>query len=79
VKNALKFSPGSEIIIKVAFDWPAEKLIMHVVDTGKGISSQEMNILFKMFSKVARTEQVNEEGIGMGLVICKRIIENSGG
>ena len=78
-KNALKFTLRGEIKIRAAYDWCKEKLIVHVVDTGVGINNREMDKLFKMFGKVERTEGMNSEGIGMGLMICKRIIENSGG
>ena len=54
-------------------------LIVHVVDTGRGLSHPEMSQLFHMFSRAKRTEDMNTDGIGMGLIICKRIIENSGG
>ena len=79
IKNALKFTPQGQILIKVAYEWDRQQLIVHVVDTGRGLTNQEMNQLFHMFSKAKRTEDMNIDGIGMGLIICKRIIENSGG
>ena len=63
----------------VAYDSTCSKLVVHVVDTGKGINNREMSKLFKMFAKISRTQGLNTEGIGIGLMICKRIIENSGG
>ena len=78
-KNALKFTLKGDIHILAAYDEESEKLIVHVVDTGKGINNREMSILFKQFGKVQRTKDMNVEGIGLGLAICKRIIENSRG
>ena len=36
-------------------------------------------MLFRQFGKVERTGNMNVEGIGLGLAICKRIVSNSGG
>ena len=52
---------------------------MHVVDTGKGIKESEMERLFSMFGKLLRTADMNSEGIGMGLMICKNLVELNGG
>ena len=68
-----------DIHILAAYDEEAEKLVVHVVDTGKGINNREMLSLFKQFGKGERTKDMNVEGIGLGLAICKRIVENSGG
>ena len=78
-KNALKFTLRGEIKIRASYDLLNEKLIVHVIDTGIGINSLEKEKLFSMFGKVERSAGLNQEGIGIGLMICKRIIENSGG
>ena len=68
-KNALKFTLKGEIRIRAAYNWQQEKLIVHVVDTGVGINNCEMDKLFTMFGKIDRTEDMNSEGVGIGLVI----------
>ena len=50
-----------------------------MVDNGKGIRAEDMNLLFKQFGKLRRTAEMNSEGIGMGLMICKNLVhENEG-
>jgi two-component system sensor histidine kinase BarA len=54
-------------------------LKVHIVDTGKGIREQDINRLFSMFGKLLRTAEMNHEGIGMGLMICQKLVhENCG-
>ena len=38
-----------------------------------------MDKLFKMFGKLKRTADVNSQGIGMGLMISKKLVEMNGG
>ena len=78
-KNALKFTVRGKIIIQAAFDYESEMLRVSVTDTGKGISSQEIKQLFKKYGSVLQSAKNNREGIGMGLTICKHIVEKSGG
>ena len=47
---------------------------VHVADNGKGIGRDEISKLFSMFGKLKRTAQMNHEGIGMGLMICKELV-----
>ena len=49
-------------------------LEVHVIDNGKGIRPEEMSSLFKKFGKLKRTALMNNEGIGMGLMICEKLV-----
>ena len=54
-------------------------LVVHVIDEGKGICEEEKSKLFKLFGRLERTADLNNEGMGMGLNICQKIIQNNGG
>ena len=48
---------------------------MHIIDNGKGIKPQQIDNLFEMFGKLRRSAEKNSEGIGMGLMISKKLVE----
>ena len=50
-------------------------------DSGCGISANNQVKLFKRFGKLTgeKAEQLNKEGIGLGLAICDAIIKQNGG
>ena len=52
---------------------------MQVADTGRGLTAEDVNKLSKTFSKADQKEDVTAKSIGMGLVICKKIIQNNEG
>lgn len=54
-------------------------LSVSITDPGTGILPNEKEKLFKAFSKLPTRGQENAEGIGMGLAICKNIVEKSKG
>ena len=54
----------------VAYEEQEGLLKVHVIDNGKGIAMQDLSKLFKLFGKLRRTAELNNEGIGMGLMIC---------
>jgi signal transduction histidine kinase len=69
----MKFTPAGEITIAIEIDNKDNRVIIRVKDTGTGISS---DILPKLFTKfVSRSEK----GTGLGLYICKGIIEAHNG
>lgn len=54
-------------------------LQVNVVDSGKGIIEEDMPNLFKLFGKLKRTASMNNEGIGMGLMIVNKLVSLSQG
>ena len=55
------------------------KLFFTVADTGIGISDADQRKLFRLFGKLSSSSKINTSGIGLGLHICKKIIETFGG
>jgi signal transduction histidine kinase len=52
---------------------------MSIKDSGRGLSPDEIARLFKPFSQVHERSEIPERGTGLGLFICKGIIEAHGG
>ena len=76
--NAVKFTREGHILIKVYLvnkDESRCKLNFTVRDTGIGISEKNMANLFQPFSQADASITRNFGGTGLGLVICKRLVE----
>ena len=69
VKNALKFTSKGAIEVMVSYCDHLEKLIVHVKDTGVGIEAADIPKLFSRFGKLHHTAKINNDGIGLGLMI----------
>jgi signal transduction histidine kinase len=75
LENALKYSPGgSEVHIFGRQE--KEGLIIGIRDYGIGIAPEDQQKLFEPF---ARLKENMASGIGLGLVVCKRLVEAHGG
>jgi signal transduction histidine kinase len=76
LSNAIRYSPaGSEIGVRLIAS--PNEVIVRVTDTGVGIKLNEQSQLFNKFFQAGSTK--NEKGFGLGLSICKRLIELHGG
>jgi len=69
IDNAIKFTRKGEITISIEIDYKHNQMVVKVKDTGKGIDSY---ILPKLFNKFVTK---SDSGTGLGLYICKGIIE----
>ncbi len=57
---------------------PSQFLVFDVIDTGAGISSEEMNLLFEAFGQT-ETGRKSQQGTGLGLAISRKYIKLMGG
>ena len=81
VKNSVDFVPekGGKITLRAETDESTQMVTFTVEDNGIGIPPEKMNNLFKTFYHVDTTLARKHGGTGLGLVICKGIIENHAG
>lgn len=78
ITNAIKFSTtGAPIFVKIVTD--AGEVIISVLDNGIGIPDKLKDQVFNMFTKAQRPGTSGEKSFGLGLSICKQIIEKSHG
>ncbi|KAI8955898.1 putative histidine kinase HHK1p [Xylaria longipes] len=78
IGNSLKFTEDGSITIgaRVDSDWPEKvKLTFWVQDTGIGIPPKQLEKLFKPFSQADASTARKYGGSGLGLSICKSLIE----
>ncbi len=84
VDNAIKHSPlGDPVTIELkdgSISSPnSESVTVGVMDHGKGIRKKEFPLLFKKFGRLDYSPDRRIYGLGLGLFICKNIIEAHGG
>ena len=78
VDNAVKFTPDGGYI-DVSSKSDAEKVIIKIRNSGRGIPSDEIDKIFERFYKIDKSRSYDIKGAGMGLYIVKTIIELHGG
>ena len=71
LNNADKFTRSGSVTLGCSVDKERRKVSVYVQDTGKGIDEKELMMIFDRFYKTDEFEQ----GSGLGLSICKVIIE----
>ncbi|CDW79459.1 UNKNOWN [Stylonychia lemnae] len=75
LQNALKFTFEGTISVLMKFSQSNNEISISVSDSGIGIKSDEREKLFQMFGKLKTSSAINTSGIGIGLIICKKIVE----
>lgn len=78
VSNAIKFSPpcGKVTITSARV---GEMIEVKVIDQGRGVPEKHRELIFEKFKQVEASDGKRKSGTGLGLPICKQIIEEHGG
>jgi len=77
LENAAKYSPAGAPI-RITAEAKDRMLIVSIADRGPGIDDFEQSLVFEKFYR-GRNQRVQISGTGMGLAICKAIVEAHGG
>ncbi|MEO7976378.1 HAMP domain-containing sensor histidine kinase [Flavobacterium sp.] len=78
VSNAIKFS-YFDSTIKIRIFKEGNNLVITVSDNGMGFNPDQIDELFRKFTKMGKLGTANETSTGIGLYLCKKIVEKSGG
>jgi len=79
VTNAVKYSPEGGSIIVRCRERGAQHIGVEVVDHGLGIPPEQIGRLFQKFARVRSDGHMKVSGTGLGLYICRLIVEGHGG
>ena len=76
LSNAIKYAPGAKVTISLVKDKGRAQVMVN--DNGPGIAPEHLKNLFDRFYRVP-TNSTTVRGTGLGLYICRRIVQAHGG
>ena len=77
LSNAVKFTPSGSVTVKVST--VGGGVVVAVADTGTGIPPEDHARVFEQFAQSGDTLTDKPRGTGLGLPICRQIVEHHGG
>ena len=77
ISNAVKYSP-SNTDIHISVEKKDKYIEVGIRDRGKGISPEDQDRLFQAFERLQQ-DSSNKPGLGLGLLVCRRLVEAHGG
>ena len=76
ISNAMKYRSADPVLIDISAERDGSKWVVKVKDNGVGISPDDQVSIFTAFKRLAK---VDVPGSGLGLAVCKKIVEGLGG
>ncbi|MEP7187831.1 MAG: sensor histidine kinase [Roseiflexaceae bacterium] len=77
-QNALTYAPPPASLMITALQHDT-MMVVDIADSGPGIPAEERGRVFEKFYRLPQAQQANVSGAGLGLAICKGLIEAHGG
>jgi two-component system sensor histidine kinase/response regulator len=78
MSNAIKFS-YDDSVVEVVITEEEDRVVIDVSDNGAGISAEKQDLLFKTDTHFTSFGTGNEEGSGLGLLLCNEFVKRNGG
>lgn len=79
IENALKYSAGQTRPVEVAVNAAPDGVSITIEDFGEGIPARDLELLFEPFYRVDKSRQKRTGGYGLGLSLCKKIMDAHAG
>jgi len=82
ISNGFKFTETGAVTVRVIAGPPTNKFVhvrFEIIDTGPGISEAKQRLLFQPFQQGDSSDSRRFGGAGLGLAICRRLVELMGG
>jgi len=77
--NAIKFTESGRINIKVSCDLDEQNLFIEIIDTGIGMTDEQVKTIFDVFTQADSSITRKYGGTGLGLALSKQFAEGMGG
>lgn len=78
LSNAIKFSPENGVVVLSA-ERQGDYVLCKIIDQGRGVPESHKQAIFEKFKQVEAADGKRKSGTGLGLPICKQIVEEHGG
>ncbi len=79
LENAHKYSPDAHAPIALSARASGDAVVIDVKDRGMGIEADDLAQVFQPFFRAEKSRSRRAGGVGLGLTLCKRIVEAHGG
>lgn len=77
IENAIKYTPAGEVVVDINGD--EGHVVISIADSGIGIPAEDIPHLFQKFYRVDNSDTREIGGTGLGLYLCRRLIEAMNG